>query len=911
MTLFYPFLFCLVWFGWGARATFSLLSQSLHSSTELPYLSWVSAVVRPNETIMASGSGFTSNCTLELKLRNQTNSQLWVLPSAVPIQSPAAIMAVIPSTVPFGIYTVVARCNGGATSNALTINAPRVQWKMGNCLNESSTGGTIRLFGNGLSLTRDQSEDVFSLHATAASALQARDWTTLAEVSQQLKDRHSRMSELVTTQLRLSSVDGQSTADYTIESDPASLTQYHASFRLPPDLPTGEYAMSVANDLMPSNSSWFAIDFFESPDRPSVRTHVVRPSARTPGADPRSFQANTECYRVAPAVLNIQDYCPNKDCGHMPPARPTPSTPPHAPSPTDASPALKQALATAAIAGGGTIFFPRGQYFLSALSTFEIPPGVYLRGEGASLVSIYVGEANRSHHSRALFVGVPCRGRSCVSGVVPAGTVRWGLSDMTIYHTAYYYNVIIDSLQGRNCTYGPVPSAWGCSPTADGFTMLRVRIRANAFFASVWGPKSDHERLRPHVNFNFTQDEVQGVVMLTGTNWRVSHCDILGTGVIFWSGGSCQGYGGAAWGQISDNRVRNGGNALAMDQWKQVVVENNDVSGASLASAGNNIASYNGGYAHHVAVLNNSITDVWGGDREVMTYDNAGGAYFGPLASSRPSSARVVTAGARIPLNRSQPGMNSEGDGWVVEGGALVVLNGTGAGQIRRIVKCLSATEWQLDAPLETIALADSSTGTRPSFVQIMPFRGLNIFHANSFRDVGAFQFYGIGLENTVADNRNERMAGMVSWGQWRQWSPPHATPPLTGEMGCGANPNMRNVFERNDFLEGNSVVNYNTVEGANYNFGQGYTLASTSGGGAGGSSGSRFEGLSMNMLTVFRDNVVRSNGGILVADDSTDILVEGNAVMESDLQICVTNSTRGVYVRGNNAHLLKSCHFS
>ena len=56
--------------------------------------------------------------------------------------------------------------------------------------------------------------------------------------------------------------------------------------------------------------------------------------------------------------------------------------------------------------------------------------------------------------------------------------------------------------------------------------------------------------------------------------------------------------------------------------------------------------------------------------------------------------------------------------------------------------------------------------------------------------------------------------------------------------MGCGANPNRFNVFERNDFREGNTVVNYNTAEGASYNFGGGYLLTSTSGGGAGGSSG-------------------------------------------------------------------------
>lgn len=118
--------------------------------------------------------------------------------------------------------------------------------------------------------------------------------------------------------------------------------------------------------------------------------------------------------------------------------------------------------------------------------------------------------------------------------------------------------------------------------------------------------------------------------------------------------------------------------------------------------------------------------------------------------------------------------------------------------------------------------------------------------------------------------------------------------------MGCGANPNIFNVFERNDFKEGNTVVNYNTAQGSNYNFGGGYVLASTSGESTTGRMHS--QRLSMNSFTAFRDNLIESNGGILVNGDSAGILVEGNTIRESDLQICVANSTRNVVVRGNDA---------
>jgi len=182
--------------------------------------------------------------------------------------------------------------------------------------------------------------------------------------------------------------------------------------------------------------------------------------------------------------------------------------------------------------------------------------------------------------------------------------------------------------------------------------------------------------------------------------------------------------------------------------------------------------------------------------------------------------------------------------------------------------------------------------------VQILPFRGRNIFYRNRLSDVGALQFYGIGLENIVSENELTRMAGIVSWGQWRGVVPPPPPPtqsagvdsygaapvPVTGEMGCGANPNLFGVFERNVFKEGNTVVNYNTPEGSNYNFGGGYVLASTMGGGGSDATQLGFEQLSMNSFSVFRENLIQSNGGILITDDSAHVLVEGDTIRRSEL---------------------------
>ncbi len=785
--------------------------------------------------------------------------------------SEQAIMATLPADVPLGIYTLRVLCgDADGASNALSINEPRILWSQGNCGNESTSGGTVRVLGTAISLSSDNKcqQTVRRRQRDAEVALRSGDFERVAALAKELAALPCAAGG-ATTRLRLTGPK-----NVTISATASSMTEYHAKFALPASLPPGEYTVGLSNGLGVADEDFASMSWFESPDHPVVESITVRAPAPV-AANAQSFQADTVCHAVAEGVFDMSKYGPKS--GFPAPGQP----------PVDSTPALLSAIAAADKAGGGTVYFPRGQYFMRG--QIEVPSGVYLKGAGTDLVSLYWAETNRTNYPQTMIKGVPGQGRG--------DRVTWGLGDLTIYATAYYHNVIIDADVSCNTQKAP----WGCTRLSEGFTMLRVRVRANAYFAS-GGPFSQDFRPRANVDFNFTQSQVQGVVMLTGDNWRVEGCDVLATGTVFWSGASQGGFGGNTYGILRGNKVRNGGNALAMDQWKQAIVEDNEITGATLAAMGNNVATYNGGWAQHVALLNNSISHVWGGDRELVTFDNAGGAWFGPLAAV--NGTHVTASGDRIPLNRSDGASSTNGGGWVVEGGALIVLNGTGAGQVRRVVSSTGARDWTLDAPLDAVDLADASAGNgTPSYVQILPFRGRCIFHGNTFRDTGALQFYGIGFESIVSENNMERVGGLVSWGQWRGWNPT-AEVSLRGEMGCGANPNIRNVFERNDFSEGNAVVNFYTPEGASWNFGRGYVIGSTSGGGAGGSTGSRVGDLSMNSFTVFRGNTIESNGGILIADDSSYVLVEDNVIAESDLQICVTNTTSAVLVRNNRAAL-------
>ena len=133
------------------------------------------------------------------------------------------------------------------------------------------------------------------------------------------------------------------------------------------------------------------------------------------------------------------------------------------------------------------------------------------------------------------------------------------------------------------------------------------------------------------------------------------------------------------------------------DNGRELIFERNTCIGNDPMAMGNNIdsvsaaapfvffrfplvffpqaaAQYGGGYAHHIYIGHNSISQVWGNDREVMTYDNAGNAYFGGIAKT--DGTKLTIASGFDPKSHSYTNE--------VAGGAVVVVSGTGAGQATR-----------------------------------------------------------------------------------------------------------------------------------------------------------------------------------------------------------------------------------
>jgi hypothetical protein len=344
-----------------------------------------------------------------------------------------------------------------------------------------------------------------------------------------------------------------------------------------------------------------------------------------------------------------------------------------------------------------------------------------------------------------------------------------------------------------------------------------------------------------------------------------------------------------------------------MNQWNQVIFERNSVTGISPIAGGNSVGTGpGGGYDQHIYHGENRIQYVHGNDREIITFDDAGGAYFGTLARV---SGTEVTLGFDA---RSSGSL--EWGSW--GGAAMVVLNGTGVGQWRRItVPGIGAESWnannrtwKLDKPFDVDPGVDA-------VVQVTPFRGRFLFHGDSFVDGGNVQFYGQAFDIVVANCVGERMAGFYAWGQWKgcqefQYCGSSGLT-VTGEQGNGMMPTVQIQYINNTIVEGNKVVRFTAHDGSGtYKTGLGKFMNGATFVVSGGQWDDRHipPSVFQSMQTIFRRNVVQSNGGFSLgpsgAQGMRDVLVEGNVVKN-------TNASRALMVgSGITALLVRSNDF-
>ena len=169
----------------------------------------------------------------------------------------------------------------------------------------------------------------------------------------------------------------------------AKSTRWHAFFDLPATLAEGMYTASIANDAAGTTRRYTPLCTFIDPSTPCLATlNVSAP-----------FEWKTDVFTV-----NATQPGPGRD----------------------ATAAVQTAIAAAAQNGGGVVYFPRGQYFVS--QALVVAPGTVLRGEAAALVAVYFAEANATTAPDAYVT-------SSVAG-------PWGVEHLTFFVTAFANSIV-------------------------------------------------------------------------------------------------------------------------------------------------------------------------------------------------------------------------------------------------------------------------------------------------------------------------------------------------------------------------------------------------------------------------------------------------------------------------------------
>ena len=383
------------------------------------------------------------------------------------------------------------------------------------------------------------------------------------------------------------------------------------------------------------------LDSFVSPAQPHLKTVTV---------------VAAESVEFSVRVFAVSDYgCEGgvNGTGHEPQG-PQSSSILGAGFPNNCTAAVSDAIKAAGANGGGTVFFGPGRWYVDG--PLLLPHGVLLKGARMDLTAIYFSQAtsltspgNATAPASLITTDRPVCTEHCAD---QPDAPRFGVEDLAIYVLSYYNNVI----DIRNDKVG--------------VRVRRVRIRANAFHCQSRGGEGGASDGRD-LPWLFQGGGYNPLIWINGQSFEVSDCDLWATWSVFHSSGPAggqYGYGAARYGLMTRNRIHNGGACHWFDNGRELIFEANTCIGNNPMSMGNNIASYGGGYAHHIYIGRNHISQVWGNDREAMTYDNAGNAYFGGVSN---------VDGTKLTIEAGFPS-NSYAYTNEVEGGAVVVVSGRG-----------------------------------------------------------------------------------------------------------------------------------------------------------------------------------------------------------------------------------------
>ena len=459
----------------------------------------------------------------------------------------------------------------------------------------------------------------------------------------------------------------------------------------------------------------------------------------------------------------------------------------------DDTSAIQAALDKAGSAGGGVVLLPRGRY--QATGPLTIPRFTVLRGESEDASCLFWPDAAKP------------------LDVMIRGTNHFSVQELTLY-AGNHRNILVGDL--------------GDQPDSGHVRFWHVRIRADDFRGHLT-PEEINRRFVEAQKMDGSGDSIR----VGGSDVEIGECDIYGSGRSLYLSRIRGGW-------VHDNHLYNGRFGWCCISGSDALIfERNQLQGADLMSTGGGLNCLDGSkYSQNVFYSANTISQMNGWDRESMTSDAGGGAYAGNITAC--DGVHVSLAGT--------PKWDSD---WT--GAGVFVLNGHGAGQVRRVAK-YNGTELTLDQPFDEPLDATSE-------LTITQYQGHYMLVGNHFTDSGSVQFYGTGIENIVAANVGVRMQGFQAMGL----------------NYYGIQPCLRCQFLGNQLSE-----NYYHWTSATD------SLLRLMGG-----------ELGMNQGCVLRNNELRDNATIRL-ETVSDALVEKNSMSDSDLGIFASKSCERVLITGN-----------
>lgn len=434
---------------------------------------------------------------------------------------------------------------------------------------------------------------------------------------------------------------------------------------LPPDAPPGEYGLRVHN-------GWGGDAGWSDPLPFSVRANAPWPQK----------------------TFNVRDYGATGQ-GEQ-----------------DDTAAVKSALARAAAAGGGIVFFPRGRYEIR--DTITLPRFTVLRGELRERVEL-------------LWPELPA------PVVLVQGSNSFGVEELTLSCRNYVSGIVSDT---------------GLVPDAGDVFLRRIRMRA---MRSLRKPAEEvHAR---HMDACKRSGDGGVSVLLGGRNIEITDCDIFGSG-------RALELASVTGSRVTGNTFYNGCQGwYCISSSDGLIFENNDIIGADLQAAGGGMNTFRDWRScRNIYFARNRIRLVHGGDREGMTTDGGGGSHAGHIEAAE--GTRLILSEPRSVLPPAVGTLEylALWNQAALPGMGVYILKGRGAGQWRQVIRQEGRTV-EID---RTWAVAPDVS----SLVGISTLQENYLVVGNEISDASiAIQFFGISIGHVMAGNSSSRAGGFHSWG--------------------------------------------------------------------------------------------------------------------------------------------------